>query len=147
MKQISSQITLAINAASLNFLALDEEFLGKKSHPEKWSKKEIIGHLCDSAFNNIQRFVRGQYENNPTINYEQNNWVSICNYNSYSKDEIIALWKNLNKHLCKILENMPAENYSKTCVMMSLGNATKEYSLEWIAEDYLRHLLHHIKAL
>ncbi|MBC7863993.1 MAG: DinB family protein [Bacteroidia bacterium] len=147
MKTIIESIQKNVKETSESFLNRDEKFLSQKPLPEKWSKKEIIGHLCDSAMNNIQRFIRGQYENYPTINYEQYNWVNISAYNSYTKEEIILLWSSLNKHLCKILENMPVENYSKTCVMMSMGNETKGYSLKWIAEDYLSHLVHHLKKV
>src|SRR5437762_2779965 len=43
-----------------------------------WSRKEILGHLIDSALNNHQRFVRaaldGSY-NGPS--YEQEGWVAM----------------------------------------------------------------------
>jgi hypothetical protein len=147
MKTVIESIQKNITETSKIFLSHEEKFLSEKPAPGKWSRKEIIGHLCDSALNNIQRFIRGQYENNPTINYEQNNWVSISDYNSYSKEEIILLWSSLNKHLCKILNAMPAENYSNTCVMMSMDNGTKSFTLKWIAEDYLAHLEHHLRKV
>ncbi len=45
-----------------------------KLFPNKWSKKEIIGHLINSATNNHQRFVRCQFETIPKIVYDQNKW-------------------------------------------------------------------------
>lgn len=50
---------------------ISEENMSVKPLPTKWSKKEIIGHLIDSATNNHQRFVRGQFEYNPEILYDQ----------------------------------------------------------------------------
>ena len=41
---------------------LPEEMYAWKPQPEKWSKKEILGHLVDSAQNNIRRFIVAQYE-------------------------------------------------------------------------------------
>lgn len=35
-----------------------------KPAPDKWSRKEILGHLADSAHSNIRRFVVAQYEDN-----------------------------------------------------------------------------------
>ena len=32
-----------------------------KIDTNKWSKKEILGHLIDSAINNLQRFTEIQY--------------------------------------------------------------------------------------
>lgn len=144
MKNLTAEIERLTAEATAWFLQQEETFLSARPAPGKWSKKEIIGHLCDSAFNNIQRFVRAQYENNPLINYEQDNWVSISDYNSCKKEEIISLWKNLNAHLCRILAKMPPENYSRTCIMMSMANETKTFTLQWIAEDYVRHMQHHL---
>ncbi|MBL8017837.1 MAG: DinB family protein, partial [Ignavibacteria bacterium] len=58
----------------MNFLVLDvperlsnykEEQLSAKASPLKWSKKELLGHLCDSAVNNLGRFIRAQFEEEP----------------------------------------------------------------------------------
>ncbi len=32
----------------------------QRPSPERWTRKEVVGHLIDSASNNHQRFVRGQ---------------------------------------------------------------------------------------
>jgi hypothetical protein len=147
MEKIITAIEENIFNVSGYFLQQTEQLLSQHPAPGMWSKKEIIGHLCDSAFNNIQRFIRAQYEENPVIQYEQDNWVKISAYNSYRKEELITLWQSLNKHLCKILANMPPENYDRVCTMMAFGNETKSYSLRWVAEDYLRHMDHHLKKV
>jgi len=46
---------------------LTDEESSIKPLPNKWSKKEVIGHLIDSAQNNIRRFIVTQYESNPLI--------------------------------------------------------------------------------
>ena len=46
--------------------------------PGKWSKREILGHLIDSAANNHQRFVRAQQS--PRLEfprYAQDDWVAV----------------------------------------------------------------------
>ena len=40
--------------------AISDEAASRKPAPNKWSKKEILGHLIDSAANNHQRFMRLQ---------------------------------------------------------------------------------------
>jgi hypothetical protein len=147
MKKLTNTIAHSVKEMGTWFLAQPEEELSKRPAPGKWSKKEIIGHLCDSAMNNIQRFVRGQYETNPQIGYEQDNWVSFGNYNSYTKEEVITLWTSLNKHLCKVLDSMPEEKYNNTSVMKAFGDTVGTFTLVWIAEDYLRHMEHHLKVL
>ena len=80
MEKFAEQLNGIIeqNISLLNEIT-DQEFSYKIS-TEKWSKKEILGHLIDSAENNIQRFVRVQYENEPFIFYEQDEWVRIQDY-------------------------------------------------------------------
>ncbi|MEJ0080591.1 MAG: hypothetical protein WDM78_06450 [Puia sp.] len=51
-----------------------------KAGPNKWSKKEIIGHLIDSAQINLQRFVRATYTENFKVTYEQMEWVDAQQY-------------------------------------------------------------------
>ena len=47
-----------------------------KPDPDRWSKKEILGHLIDSASNNHQRFVRAQFTARLEFpEYEQKSWV------------------------------------------------------------------------
>src|ERR1700761_73585 len=62
--------------------AVPEEVFTHKPLPEKWSRKEILGHLVDSAQNNIRRFVVAQYEDDPVIGYNQDSWVTVAGYNS-----------------------------------------------------------------
>lgn len=45
--------------------------------PDKWSKKEVLGHLIDSACNNQQKFVRTMAEPRVDfVGYRQNHWVN-----------------------------------------------------------------------
>ena len=120
-----------------------EEELSAKKAPGKWSRKEIIGHLIDSAQNNLRRFLCGQYENEPpAIAYVQDFWVAANDYNKMDKADIISLWKLMNERICAVLENMPSENYNKTC---NTGKKEIElHSLQWLAEDYNKHLKHHL---
>lgn len=120
--------------------AISEETLSHKPGPEKWSKKEILGHLVDSAQNNIRRFVVAQYEDTPLIVYDQDNWVAITNYQHYPTEDIVALWKLLNKHICLILKNVSSEAAQRRCD----NPGAKKHTIEWLAADYCNHLLHHL---
>src|SRR5437762_2284569 len=68
-----------------------------KPSVNKWSKKEIIGHLVDSAQNNIRRFITAQYEDHPRIIYNQDKWVEINHWQDYDLEDLIRLWYLLNK--------------------------------------------------
>ena len=111
---------------------------GYKASPLKWSKKEIIGHLIDSAQNNIRRFITAQYEENPKIVYNQDVWVMKNNYQNYNLPDLISHWHLLNKQIVHILQNIPAEMQQRTC------QTEDTHTLEWLAADYVKHLKHHL---
>ncbi|MFI5185944.1 MAG: DinB family protein [Chitinophagales bacterium] len=104
----------------------------------RWSKKEILGHLVDSAQNNICRFIAAQYDERPKIVYKQDKWVSIANYQHYNLPDLISLWYLLNKHICQVLNFMPAEMAERECETEEL------HTIKWLAQDYIKHLLHHL---
>jgi len=145
MKEVVAGIELAIVDVQKLFLGFNEHQLTYKINPQKWSRKEILGHLIDSAQNNIQRFVRGQYEQNPRIVYAQNEWVKFQNYQTYNSEALLQLWVLLNKHLCKVLLELNAASYANT---VDTGKTSVElHTLQFLAEDYLSHLLNHVKQL
>jgi hypothetical protein len=74
-------------------LAIPEEEFSRKPAPGKWSKKEIIGHLIDSATNNHHRFIRAQFEDVPTITYQQNDWNAASRYNDMEGRHVISFWQ------------------------------------------------------
>lgn len=113
--------------------------------PGKWSKKEIVGHLTDSAHNNLRRFIAGQYESSPHIVYDQDFWVKANDYAGVSKNEVIESWRLTNSSICRVLRTMPVANYSKTC---NTGKTEQQLrTLQWLAEDYVKHMKHHLNQI
>ena len=145
MQEIVNQLNALVSEYSEKLKKISEEDFLAKPNPKKWSKKEIIGHLIDSAQNNIRRFIVGQYENKPHIVYYQDEWVAMQDYQHYSTTELIQLWQLLNQHICIILKNIPSENYQRLC------NTGKEKesldTLEFLAKDYVDHHMHHLKQI
>jgi len=115
MQATATELLYAINEYLPKLKTLNEEQSSIKPLPNKWSKKELIGHLIDSAQNNIRRFIVAQYEHNPVITYQQDDWVTINNYQSYSVDDLIQLWYLLNKQICSILNNASEHILQRTC--------------------------------
>ncbi|WP_333596686.1 DinB family protein [Chryseobacterium flavum] len=135
-----------IDAEVHRFRTISEEEWNYKATPEKWSKKEIIGHLCDSAFTNIRRFVVTQYKENENIIYDQNIWVKAQNYQNIPVAEVINLWKVLNYQIVHIVENIPDEAMQRTCDTTKT-EFQKRFTLEFIIKDYVDHLQHHLEAI
>jgi hypothetical protein len=120
---------------------ITEDSFTYKYLPGKWSKKEIMGHLIDSAENNIRRCIVAQYEDNPKIIYNQDKWVSISNYQQWNSKGILHLWQLLNKQFCHILKNTSTELLRRNC------ETSETHTISWIAEDYIKHLLHHLHVV
>src|ERR1700682_2956826 len=84
--------------------------------PERWSKKEVIGHLIDSASNNHQLFVRGQIAGGQDFpRYEQEQWVRLQNYQAAQWHDLIDLWRAYNTHLIHVAGCMTKEGQAATC--------------------------------
>lgn len=133
-----------LDESSKKLLKYSEDEAATKPAPDKWSKKEILGHLIDSAANNHQRFVRMQIENNLKLHsYQQEQWVSIQHYNTGSWNELIRLWEAYNLHLLHILWNINPSKLSNTAI---IGDHN-EMTLEFIIEDYVGHLKHHLEQI
>src|SRR5471030_923110 len=86
-----------------------------KPAPDKWSSKEIIGHLIDSASINLQRFVRCTYEENFKLTYEQVEWVQAQLYQEAEVEGLLALWKSLNLQIIRVLKGYPADRLQAKC--------------------------------
>ncbi|WP_343660074.1 DinB family protein [Chryseobacterium sp.] len=134
-----------IDAELQRFQNISEQEWSYKSSPEKWSKKEIIGHLCDSALTNIRRFVVTQYKENENIVYDQNFWVKAQNYQNVPTTDLIDLWKSLNYQIVHVVENIPDEALQRNCD--TTKTKPQVFTLEFIINDYVDHLQHHLKAI
>jgi hypothetical protein len=113
----------------------------RRTTADKWSKKEILGHLIDSAANNHQRFVRLQYEKAVSISYDQDQWVAISLYSEAPLEDLIMLWESYNRHLLHIIRATVAQGY-----LEALPPDVRK-RLEFFIEDYIRHLEHHLKQI
>lgn len=142
VEQALSRLNFIIDNLPIVLTQISEENMSEKSSSNKWSKKEIIGHLIDSATNNHQRFVRGQFENNPEIHYDQNNWNEYNFYQQIDSKQIILFWTIYNKQLIEIIERIPTENLKR---QVNVGGAL--LTLEFLIIDYVEHLEHHLKQV
>jgi hypothetical protein len=131
-----------IRVYSRRLEALSDEAYEWRPQSDKWSKKEILGHLVDSAQNNIRRFIVAQYEEMPNIFYAQDEWVALTGYKDYPNRDLIALWTLLNNHILIILVKMSPDAKQRRCKM-----GGQPQTLAWVAADYCNHLLHHLHQI
>lgn len=110
----------------------------------KWSKKEILAHLIDSASNNHQRFVRAATQGSLEFpGYDQEKLVTLQNPNGASWELVIELWSAYNRYLAHILQHFPESSPQVQC---SIGGRPP-VTLLWLAGDYVEHLKHHLNQI
>ncbi len=146
MKSTRQELQQIISEFTSRISSIPEQAFKAKPDPKKWSKQEVLGHLIDSAQNNLRRFIVGQYATSPPhIVYDQDFWVESGGYARAPKEETILLWRLINEQICRVLESMPFTNYEKTC---NTGKNSEElHSLHWFAVDYVRHMKHHLNQI
>lgn len=127
-----------------NLRKLTDERASVPRGPGKWSAKEELGHLIDSAANNHIRFARAAVEPQFTgPGYSQNEWVRLHGYSRTSWNTIVELWFQYNSLLERLIENIP-ENRLETLCFIGTDPAV---TLRFLIEDYILHMQHHIDLL
>lgn len=121
---------------------ISDEDASKRPAQGKWTKKEILGHLIDSAANNHQKFVRAMTGAGSFTGYDQEAWVSMQRYNYVNWNELIDLWRIYNRHLARIIENAGAEDLTG-----EIEISGEAYTLEFLMKDYVVHLKHHLNQI
>ena len=129
-----------LEAAPLELSRFSDTEASVASAPGHWSRKEILGHLLDSAANNHHRFVRAQYQGELSMpGYAQENWVSTQHYQGRPWNDLILFWTAYNRHLLHLMQHV-AEN--RLQVLCRIGD-DEPVTLEFLMIDYVRHLRHH----
>jgi hypothetical protein len=130
----------------LEYLSQSSELeMSRKSSPEKWSKKEILGHLIDSGINNLQRFTEIQFKNKPyrIRKYDQDELVKANDYQNSEIKEIVELWVSINNRI----KNLMKQQSEKTLnYKIELDNKSIT-DLRFLMNDYVDHLEHHLNQI
>ena len=144
MQTVIEDLRRAIDEAAAQFAQLNDAETSAPLAADKWSRKQLLGHLIDSAANNHQRFVRAQKTDALTMpGYEQNHWVSSQGYQDADWSHLVALWTHLNLHLADVIARIPPSKYSVPCTIG--GDAP--VPLEAIVVGYRDHLHHHMAQI
>lgn len=145
MESVIDRLQQLIGEVPKKIKQFSPEEMSYKPIALKWSKKEILGHLCDSALHNWQRFVYIPLHDEKFIidPYPQDKLVHLNNYQNLPMGQIVALWKNTNRQIIAVLKNMPSRSYVHP---VQLPNGEIK-NLKFLIEDYLIHLEHHLNQI
>jgi hypothetical protein len=144
MSEAAGRLQHVLETAPARLVDISEEDAGRAPASGGWSKKQILGHLIDSAGNNHQRFVRAQLAPHwDCPGYQQEGWVATQSYASEAWPDLVNLWLLFNRHLLHIMRHTPAGHLPHTCSIAGREPVT----LGFVMEDYVRHLEHHLAQI
>jgi len=144
MKALSEQFLRVVEAAETKLAGVSELESAKPALAGGWSRKQLLGHLIDSASNNHQRFVRAALQ--PSLDfppYDQNGNIRLQAPQEADWKLLVSLWSAYNCYLAHIIARLPAAKLETVC---RIGPA-EPVTLDFLAKDYLTHLLHHLNQI
>jgi DinB superfamily len=144
MNDIAREFWSRMEGAEQKLALIPEDQARKAYRPNGWLRKELLGHLVDSACVNHIRFAyaaaNGSYEG---PGYDQNAWVTLHGYASVPWAAILDQWRMRNTWLAEMVTNIPQEKLSAMC---KVGD-NPPMRLDDLIRDYLGHLEHHVEQL
>ncbi|MEX2110173.1 MAG: DinB family protein [Gemmatimonadaceae bacterium] len=151
----AARLRAVIGASEPLLAALSDSETARRPAPAKWSPREVIGHLIDSASNNHQRFVRAaSQEDLVSPGYEQDRWVELQDYQNAPWRDLVSLWAAFNRHIARVMAAIPESVRSRPRARHNLHEiawrpvpATEPTTLDYFMMDYVRHLEHHLRQV
>jgi hypothetical protein len=147
-----SELRRTVEEAAFRLVQIPESESGRAPAPGKWSRKEIVGHLIDSAANNHQRFVRARFQDDLVFpGYDQDAWVGAQNYRAAQWLDLVPLWMTYNLHLAHVIANLSDDLLLRVHCVHSLDRLAwravpKDVptTLDYFVRDYAGHMRHHL---
>ena len=144
MKNLAEEFRVRISAAYQRLSGISESQASSPYRPGGWLRKEVLGHLLDSAANNHMRIahaaVSGHFEG---PGYEQDEWVRIHNYEAAEWPSLLRQWHDRNLLIGIVVEHIPEDRLAALC---RIGESAP-VPLGFIITDYLDHMDHHISQI
>ena len=141
---LSAEIIQVVNAAEEILRGVSAEESRAPILAGGWSRRQLLGHLIDSASNNHQRFVRASLQDSLEFpGYDQNGWAQVQATEEADWSLLVTLWANYNRYLAHVIAHLPP---AKLEVPIRIGQS-EPVTLQFLAEDYLRHMVHHLRQI
>lgn len=130
--------------SSLTFLkSIDEENGNYSYAPNKWTIKQVVGHITDHE--KIKIFRAFQLSRNETVQlwgYNQNFLVRNARFNALSMEQLIADFSNVRKASVSFIDTLSEEQLN----IRGMAK-THEITLEEFLKSIIGHERHHVAIL
>jgi hypothetical protein len=155
LEDVLEDFRRTVEEASARLLSMTDEEAAARPAPGKWSAKEVIGHLIDSATNNHQRFVRGQFQSGLVFpGYAQEDWVRVQRYDAEPWPQLVNLWRFYNLHLAHVMSHAPEgerlrprREHNLHEIGFAPFSPDAPGTLEHLMRDYVEHLKSHLRQI
>lgn len=141
MTEISEQLISAVNQAEPRLRRFNGSETETSLLAGGWSRKQVLGHLIDSASNNHQRFVRAVLQDSLEFpGYDQEGCVRLQSPQDADWSLLVSLWASYNRYLAHVISRIPDSKRSTPC---RIGTG-EPVALSFLVTGYLKHLMHHL---
>jgi hypothetical protein len=152
MQALGEDLRRTVEAAAARLSEFDEAQANKPRAPGKWSPKQVIGHLVDSACNNHRRFVLAREQKDLVFpGYDEKKWAAAQAWEHAEWNDLLELWRLYNLHLARVISETPSELAHEPRSPHSLDRiawrtlpADQPATLAYLMRDYVGHLRHHL---
>ncbi len=116
MEELSRKLLCLVDSVEPELRAISEEKSSEPILSGGWSRRQVIGHLIDSASNNHQRFVRALIQTSLEYpDYEQGRSVRVQCVEDADWALLISLWAAYNRYLAHVIGGFPANKLDTPC--------------------------------
>jgi hypothetical protein len=142
--ELAQDFRAELNAIRAELLAVEPALADTPWRAGGWTRKQIVGHLLDSAANNRQRFVRAAIDGHYSgPQYAQDAWVAAHGYATQTWATLLHWWQVEHEILAATVDSIPEDRLQAACMV----GEDAPVSLRFLIEDYIRHQRWHLAQL
>jgi hypothetical protein len=144
MNETSNKLRMVVDEAEPRLRSFTDSETKSPVLTGGWSRKQVLGHLVDSASNNHQRFVRAALQDSLEFpGYDQDGCIRLQAPQEADWPLLVSLWASYNRYLAHVLDRIPGAKLETPC---RIGSG-EQVTLGFLAADYVRHMLHHLRQI